>query len=118
MFKTLLKSCCPKLDCLDHAVNAIKHFILKFDTDSINDYLTTSLKGIETIKENLTDHINNNYVTKLDSIEDKFVNVKENLTKPTEFGEKILKENAKLDEIESYIHNKLESIEAIDDGER
>ena len=84
MLKTLLKSCCPKLNCLDHAVNAIKHFILKFDTDSINDYLTTSVKGIETIKENLTD-LNYNHVTKLDSIGDRFVNIKENLTKSTEF---------------------------------
>ena len=77
----------------------------------MNDYLTTSVKNIETIKGNLADL--NNYITKLDSIEDKFANFEEMITKSTECNERVLRENCKLDEIESYIHNKLETIESI-----
>ena len=35
------------------------------------------------------------------------------ITKSTECNERVLRENCKLDEIESYIHNKLETIESI-----
>ena len=56
--------------CMDHAVNAIRHFILKFDTDSMDDFLKTSVQKIEVIKGNLVDL--NNYITKLDDIEDRF----------------------------------------------
>ena len=110
-YKLLSKSLADITSCLDHAVDAIKHFILKFDTDTMNDYLTTSVKNIETIKGNLADL--NNYITKLDSIEDKFANFEEMITKSTECNERVLRENCKLDEIESYIHNKLETIESI-----
>ena len=66
----------------------------------MNDYLTTSVKNIETIKGNLADL--NNYITKLDSIEDKLANFEEMIIKSTECDESILRENCKLDEIKLY----------------
>ena len=97
--------------CMDHAVNAIRHFILKFDTDSMDDFLKTSVQNIEIIKGNLVDL--NNYITKLDDIEDTFAKLEETLTKFSEFDKKLLSENSKLEEMEKFIHNKLESIESI-----
>ena len=95
---------------MDHAVNEIKHFILKFDTNSMDSFLKTSVKNIEIIKGNLEDF--NNYITKLDDIEYRVANVEEFLRKSSEFDKKLMMENSKLDEIEKYIHNKLESIES------
>ena len=90
---------------MDHAVNAIKHFILKFDTNSMNDFLSTSVENIEIVKGNLVDL--DNYITKLDDIEDRFAKLEETLKKSTEFDKKLLSENSKLEEMEKYIHNKL-----------
>ena len=96
---------------MDHAVNAIRHFILKFDTDSMDDFLKTSVQNIEIVKGNLVDL--NNYITKLDDIEDRFAKLEKTLTKFCEFDKKLLSENSKLEEMEKFIHNKLESIESI-----
>ena len=46
---------------MDHAVYAIKHFILKFDTNSMDNFLKTSVENIEIIKGNLEDF--NKYTT-------------------------------------------------------
>ena len=131
-YKILSKSLLDSTSCLDHAVNAIKHFILKFDTESMNDFLSTSVKDIETVKGNLTDLTN--YVTKLDDIEenmhssteslsllakrhenlsDRFTKVEEIVTKSIDNNEQLLNKIPKLNEIEKFIHNKLEHLESI-----
>ena len=109
-FKQINKNLQDNTSCMDHAVNAIKHFILKFDTNSMDNFLKTSVKNIEIIKGNLEDF--NNYIAKLDDIEYRVANVEEFLRKSSELDKKLMRENSKLDEIEKYIHNKLESIDS------
>ena len=74
-------------------------------------FLKTSVQNIEIVKGNLVDL--NNHITKLDVIEDRFAKLEKTLTKFCEFDKKLLSENSKIEEMEKFIHNKLESIELI-----
>ena len=49
-FKLISKSLQDNTSCMDHAVNAIRHFILKFDTDSMDDFLKTFVQNIEIVR--------------------------------------------------------------------
>lgn len=118
---------------IDHAISVIKHFLLKFDNKSMDQFFSTSVRDIELIKGNLADL--NNYITKIDNIEailhdsldsltllgnkhndllDRLANHEETLKKSSDNYDKSLTlENHRIEEIEKYVHKKLETLESI-----
>ena len=68
---------------VDQAVNDIKHFVVKYDKDNEENFTSTFHKDkIIHLREILADL--NNYIVKLDDIEDIFTRVEDSLARSTE----------------------------------
>ena len=78
--------------------------------DNMENFMSSFHNDIESVKGNLADL--NNYIVKLDDIEDVFTRVEDKLTKSTELEVKIKSELTKIDEMEKFIHTKLDHIDS------
>ena len=110
-FKMLSSKLIDSTKNLDQAVKDIKHFVVNHDVDNMENFMSTFHNDIESVKGNLADL--NNYIVKLDDIEDIFIRVEDSLTKFTELDVKIQSELTKIDEMEKFIHTKLDHIDSI-----
>ena len=108
-FKILSSNLIDSTKNLDQAVNDIKHFV-NYNEDNMENFMSSFHNDIESVKGNLVDL--NNYIVKLDDIEDIFTRVENKLTRSTELDVKIQSELTKIDEMEKFIHTKLDHIDS------
>ena len=110
-FKILSSNLIDSTKNFDQAVKDIKNFIVNYDSNNMDNFMSTFHEDIESVKGNLADL--NNYIVKLDDIEDIFTRVEDSLARSTEFDVKIQSELTKIDEMEKFIHAKLDHIDSI-----
>ena len=114
-YKLLSKSLQDSTSSLDHAVSAIKHFIINLEPGTLDNFVTNVTMDMETMKchatelsRNITDLSNNltdlsNYVSKLDSLEE-FVTKKLESMKSSNILERV----SNLEELCQTLNSKLD----------
>ena len=122
-YKSISKSLQDSTSSLDHAINAIKHFCIKLEPDTLNNFVTNVTMDMETLKchvtdlgrnvTNLSDNLSDlsNYVSKLDSLEEFITKKFESMESDSEAKKSndILQRVSNLEELCRALNTKLDS---------
>ena len=122
-YKSISKSLQDSTSSLDHAINAIKHFCIKLEPDTLNNFVTNVTMDMETLKchvtdlgrnvTNLSDNLSDlsNYVSKLDSLEEFITKKFESMESDSEAKKSndILHRVSNLEELCRALNTKLDS---------
>ena len=119
-YKLLSKPLQDSTSSLDHAVSAIKHFIINLEPYTLDNFVTNVTMDMETMKchatelsRNITDLSNNltdlsNYVSKLNSLEEFVTKKLESIESESMKSSNILERVSNLEELYQTLNSKLD----------
>ena len=120
-YKSISKSLQDSTSSLDHAINAIKHFCIKLEPDTLNNFVTNVTIDMQTLKCQVTDLSRNvtslsdnlsdlsNYVSKLDSLEEFITKKFESMESEAKKSNDMLERVSNLEELCRALNTKLDS---------